>query len=540
MFSLLLKDLNFLLLSKWGPGACQHDVNISRKTRKKSSLIVIKARPYLLVQTLACQSDLRNICLLAGTTKGFTYTVQLLHGANSYLYNLYFQFLIIFTCFARATTGFLYAKCFAPPPCTCIAYGIYCDNKHLSKVPAFTIQGEHYSNIDVELHDNQFTTIPAYAFKNLSAINATYINIDLYNNRISTIDILAFSGIENVVTTINLENNSLTHLPMALKALSSLYSLYLVGNPIVNIDTSILASFSSTLNLFSISIGRFTSFPGELQILTALRTLAIHDIKSPTLNSTVFYSVEKNLTYLETAYTYFDHIPAAICRLQYLRFFTADHSANLSRHTESIFDECNNTMPNLISLSLQYDQLTTIPKLGSIFPKLNSLNLFGNEIHFIESSAFSGMTVLTRLNIGGNRLTRIPFAVNEAIHLGYLHVEHNKIDTVENLDLSNLHYLYEIILDGNPLVYISPYSLRHMPLLNSIKMRSTDIGYIPRALLGIKNLHAVYLSGKPIDCSCQTMDYLKSWNVTEVYIYATCSSCISVRSYLISDLPICP
>ena len=160
-------------------------------------------------------------------------------------------------------------------------------------------------------------------------------------------------------------------------------------------------------------------------------------------------------------------------------------------------------------------------------------------MHFIESNSFAGLTSFTYLGIAYNNLTRIPFAVNKAVNLRNLHVYDNQIDAVEDLDLSRLHNLTSLSLSGNPIVYLSPFAFTHNPLLNYIDISHTNIGHVPRALLGLKHLRNVHLSRKPLDCSCQAMSYLRSWNVTSIYIDATCSSGKSVKTYLTTDLPKC-
>ena len=452
-----------------------------------------------------------------------------------------FQVLVSLVSLTGVTTGFLFDdKCVAPPPCTCSSMTINCGNKYLSQVPVFSRHNEQYTTIYLYLSNNQLTTIPAYAFKNLSAVKATNIRLDLYNNHISNIEYHAFSGVTHSVTDLILSYNNLTHLPLALTELTSLYYLDLQGNPLVTFDASVLANISSSLYYFFISVDRFSSFPNELQLLTRLSELKINNITFPILNATVFHSFENSLTSLEMSSANFESIPSAVCKLKFLKYFTSNFSPNLGRINTSIFEECNNKKTNVSHLSLQYGQLTTIPKIANIFPSLQLLNLYHNNLHFIEGSSLAGLTSLRDLHLGSNHLTRIPFAVNMAFNLRFLFVDNNQIDTVEDMDLSHLHNLTGLNLNNNPIVYVSSYAFTHNPLLFYIDMRSTDLGHVPRALLGLNNLHELYLDGTPIECSCQAMDYLKSWNVTSIKIDATCSSGKSVKTYLTVDLPKCP
>ena len=149
------------------------------------------------------------------------------------------------------------------------------------------------------------------------------------------------------------------------------------------------------------------------------------------------------------------------------------------------------------------------------------------------------MTSLTTLQIGYNQFTSVPSAINKATNLETFRVYYNQIHTVEDFDFLRLHNLTNISLAGNPLVYLSPDAFTHNPFLKNIRLDNTMIGHIPRALLGLKHLDTVWLSGKPTICACNAMSYLKPWNVSAITIYATCSSGKSVKTFLTTDLLKC-
>ena len=454
---------------------------------------------------------------------------------------LYFQVLFVM-CASQigVTTSFLFAtNCVAPKPCTCTSYTINCGSKRLSQVPVFTEHNEERHYFELYLYNNQLTHIPAYAFQNLSSINASSIAIYLHNNYINNIELHAFSGIENAVTILNLDSNNLTHLPQALEELSSLIILSLLDNPLVSLDSTIIASIGSSLNTLSISAGNFSRFPTQMNGLTKLSSLRIKYIQLPLLHSTVFHSFENSLTSLEMSYANFESIPATVCRLKSLNSFTSNYSPNLSKYNASIFDECTHRMITVTSLTLQYNQLTVFPKLATVFPNLQTLDLSNNLLHLIESTSLMGLSALTTLQINNNQFNGIPSAINRARSLHALYINSNQIDTVEDFDLQLLHKLTHIELYGNPLVYLSPLAFTHAPLLTSVNLDNTKLGHIPRAILGLKRMQYLYLRNWPIECSCNAMSYLKTWNVSAIYIYASCSSGQPVKTFLTTELPKC-
>ena len=216
---------------------------------------------------------------------------------------------------SERSSGFLINTCAAPLPCDCILNGfIECDNKQLRKVPIFTKYVGHSPYLNIILDHNRLTTIPSHVFENISSASTQEITIDLDNNFISVIEIGAFAGIENLVKDLELENNYLTHLPLALKELSSVKSIGLLGNPLLNLDASVLAALSNTLKIFYVDINRFASFPGDIDLLSTLTDLTMTGFNLSVINSTAFNGFEDTLTRLQISHAKFHHVPVAVCR----------------------------------------------------------------------------------------------------------------------------------------------------------------------------------------------------------------------------------
>lgn len=181
---------------------------------------------------------------------------------------LYFQDLLIASVTFEVVRGLIFDRpCVAPSPCTCSLQYVLCNNKHLTTIPTFTQNSEHYHGIFLELNKNQLTTVPANAFKILSHTGAAEFNIDLSNNRLSQVDMHAFAGIASVVVHLNLDFNNFTHLPLVLRNLTALTHLLVHNNPLTTLDAGIMASLGGTLQVLSVSTDYLTSSPNELQTL---------------------------------------------------------------------------------------------------------------------------------------------------------------------------------------------------------------------------------------------------------------------------------
>ena len=452
---------------------------------------------------------------------------------------MYFQLLLLLASHAWTASGFI-INTSCPRLCSCFGDFIECDNRQLTKVPVFPRYIGHSPYLNIILSYNRLTTITAHVFENISAVTTQDISINLDHNFISVIEIGAFAGIENLVKDLDLENNYLTHLPLALKELSSVESIDLLGNPLLNLDASVLAALSNTLKIFNADINHFASFPDDINLLSTLTILRMTGFNFTTMNSIAFHGFKDTLTTLHISHTKFHRVPAAVCRLTNLDSLTLDFSPSLGQYSGYIFEKCRRPFASVTYVSLANDQLTTIPSLVSIFPKLRVLNLKSNALHVIKNYSFIGVNSLVYLNLNGNNFTHIPSAVNQAVNLQTLSLGYNQIRTVNDGDLLNLQNLTRLNLNDNPLAYISPSAFAHTPFLNYINMIVTKLDQIPKAVIGLKHLRNILLNGKPINCSCTAMNYLKPWNVTRSNMVATCSSGTSVKAYLTTQLPKCP
>ena len=133
------------------------------------------------------------------------------------------------------------------------------------------------------------------------------------------------------------------------------------------------------------------------------------------------------MTNLDMSYSDFEKIPAAVCGLSNLRSFKVNYTPNVSKYNGSIFEECTHTIPSVTDLWLEYDHMTKVPNLAIVYPNLDKLFFSHNDLHFIESDTFAGMTSLTLLDLSFNHLSRIPFAGNATLNIGKLYLADNDI-----------------------------------------------------------------------------------------------------------------
>ncbi|XP_053378661.1 leucine-rich repeat-containing protein 40-like [Mercenaria mercenaria] len=434
-------------------------------------------------------------------------------------------------------------------PCTCSTDGytmyIYCNAEGLNTTPHFLKENNHFLQLSVQLYWNHLTTIPNYAFKNLSALNATSVEIAVGYNKISTIDKYAFYGIENVTTKLELQNNSLTRIPMAVYNLSALKTLYIQGNPLNSLGALSQSEISNTLQTLKIDLKEFTSWPNELGSLHTLKSFTVSNLHFTHLDSDAFRGFEHSLTTLDMQYAAkFEKIPTAVCQLSNLQRLFLRYFTKLNENSTSIFDHCTKKLNKVKVLFMRDSKLTTFPDVFHIFPSLNIINLGGNSLRIIESAIIPTNNFSSYINIylQSNKFTSIPNALNKLKGLTALDLSYNDISSVEDHDLNGLVHLERLILSNNPIKYISTHAFRNNNALTTLDLRRTSLKSVPAAVVFLPNLSSLDLrTTDPIPCTCE-MSYLKGWNATAVRtFYGQCAyPGVKIQSFVMSSLQQCP
>ena len=429
---------------------------------------------------------------------------------------------------ATLVNTFLFAnQCAAPPPCSCeflydLSTVLNCNNTQLHAVPAFQPISIQYYEVEINLDYNQLASIPAFVFRAIASVNASSITINLKHNQISQMDIDAFAGIADKVTRLDMQNNRLTHLPNALSKLISLNELYLLKNPLANLDGHILKTFGQSLTKFSFSAEHFVSFPTELRLLHSPFNLLVSGIPFHNIAPDTFLPGMPPLYKLDINHSELDHIPDAVCNLSnYLTILSFTSSPNLRNTSTSLFDHCQNSLDYVKMLSLYDNQLDIVPNIAAWFPELMSLNLSRNHLHQLTLNNSLPLK-LTYLDLSYNWFTKIPRLLNAQPVLYRLYMSGNKITSIKDNDLLSFRNLRTLKLNDNPISHISSNAFTKNTLLSKIELKNSKLFQIPEALLKLRNLDLVEFTGSPINCSCSAMSYLRNWNVNSLFIAGEC------------------
>lgn len=448
--------------------------------------------------------------------------------------------------FLESPSAFLLVdNCPVSSPCTCSGSSgssyIRCDSKSLTSIPAIKQSSYHVNKLYLYFYTNKLSIIFNNAFRNFSSINASEIDLRLDGNKIKTIETNAFSGIEKT-TNLQLQSNNLTTLPLAIGNLFKLRSLNILDNPLHSLDESVMSSIGRSLTSFSIDLNHFTEWPHELHFLRVLHSLSVNHIPFSHLDIHAFHGFEQTLTYLSVKESKLGKVPFAICYLSHLSSFEFSYNSNLQENKSSILEPCSRKLTSATTLKLDSNNLHIFPDMFSLFPSLTSVSLYNNKLQYIENSKVPSDSKLTFLSLQLNHFERIPYALNKLKSLRTIYILENHITTIETPDLAGLTSLMILNINRNPITYISPNAFGHNPYLSYIALEHTHLDHVPVAVTNVTSLAYFYLSGVPIDCTCDGMSYLKQWNVSTISTFkANCaSSSETIKTYIMNALQACP
>ena len=307
------------------------------------------------------------------------------------------------------------------------------------------------ASLTISLARNNLTHVPGGSFTGFAPINvnSTYIYIDLSENSISKIENNAFIGLENMYLEIDIIENKLTEIPLALLVLNQLRHIDLSFNPIKVLDTVVLRHMAPTLKYFYIDIGNL-SWPTELSSFTELQGVGFNDVHQSKLPLRLFHGSENKLINIMIVGSDLTMLPCSLTDHRVLAELTLHQSPNLSAKNMVEICRPNYTMSStLIRLHIVNGTLTEFPNILKYTPMLTLLNLYGNQIQDVNEDFIPLNNKLTQLMLSYNRLKTVPNSFLRFQFLAFLILDNNNIATVAP-SLERIGLLYSLCLRDNP------------------------------------------------------------------------------------------
>lgn len=289
---------------------------------------------------------------------------------------------------------------------------------------------------------------------------------------------------------------------------SGLTQISLVNNPIQTIDDAAFNELATTLNSLGISFAENSRIPDALLHLKVLTSLEIYDTGFIDWNTNVMRYIGSNLREFVL-----NNVSVATWP-DWIRYFS--HVTELSVVSCSITsipeDALDVMASSLISLSLNNNSLTMIPRALSKLTALNMLFLQNNKITDISWLPQSSKLLSVSLNnnniFNTSQLTKI--LQTHADTLSSIDLQNNKMTAIPDL-----HFLHVGSLDFSNNRISDPYSGSLPPDLYELMLGNNLLSSIPPIFSGLHSVTELIIPSNAIS-EIHSTDFTKTTELVEL------------------------
>ena len=180
-----------------------------------------------------------------------------------------------------------------------------------------------------------------------------------------------------------------------------------------------------------------------------------------------------------------------------------NHGANTTQNKNIIISDNDKLKRFLITKAFNYDNssLSSIDFLNKINQGLSIVNVLSaenNKLNSLPTDFISNLTELKKINMKRNIFKSIPDVIlfsNCSKTIKNIDFSHNNINSLNNLEKSNLDSLIELNLSSNSIDYFPEVKMNYLTILD---IRSNNIVNFPYSLLKITTLERLFLNNNKI------------------------------------------
>jgi Leucine-rich repeat (LRR) protein len=154
-----------------------------------------------------------------------------------------------------------------------------------------------------------------------------------------------------------------------------------------------------------------------------------------------------------------------------------------------------NIANRIIRLSLNDNQLTTLPESISNLTNLQHLELRMNDLTTLPES-IGNLSNLQHLNIELNFLSRLPESIMNLTNLEVLNLGTNELSTLPE-SIGNLTNLRTLYLKSNELSTL-PESIGNLTNLRTLNLNNNQLTTLPESIGNLTNLRTLYLNNNQL------------------------------------------
>lgn len=236
------------------------------------------------------------------------------------------------------------------------------------------------------------------------------MTLDLSNNRISNLRDGAFGNFRRL-KRLDLSYNELTTVKAAAVAeVEELETLKLSFNKITSLDTHFFQKLSGSVKKLELEENRLPAVPMALYYLHKLEHLNLKSNKITTLESQLFSNFKPHLKELLLSFNYLERVPTETLEEMH-QLIHLDLSRNKIKQLHKLaFGKFNVAGNNLVKLNLAGNLLTHLEEAEAFIymSGVAYLDLSYNQIEWVSQNVFHLLSGLETLFLQNNKLRHIP------------------------------------------------------------------------------------------------------------------------------------
>ncbi|CAH1164198.1 unnamed protein product [Phaedon cochleariae] len=346
---------------------------------------------------------------------------------------------------------------------------------------------------EIDLSNNYLISIPTHAFRNMKGLS-----LNLSRNRIESLNDNAFENVE--LNYLDLSSNRLSGINTNSVTNTSIQELSLLDN---NISASI--SIDDSVNLTSLSVSLNGVFEHRSISSIYLKKLYLVESSLELLKNDCFVE----FPYLEVLY--FNKSRIETLELGALHgLYSLEHldAPTLFNNSKILRNGTLSDLFRLKSLHIETPMLSSLER-GSLsgLQSLEILNITGTGIQTLPSGIFNDLKNLRILDLSNNSLINLDSNTffENLTQLTNLYLQHNRLSSMPQKLLINLHKLVILRLDGNALNGFVAGGFDGLEALVSLNLsQNTNLfrqngAYSAVALRTLKNLQIMNIANTYID-----------------------------------------
>eukprot|EP00124_Ichthyophonus_hoferi_P003498 Ihof_evm2s306 gene=Ihof_evmTU2s306 len=317
--------------------------------------------------------------------------------------------------------------------------------------------------------------------------------------------------------TIDLSSNQITTInDAAVASVKSVKTLKLQYNQLRFLPDSI--GWLLKLQRFYVHCNQLTSLPSTISNMIALQELNVSENHLTSVPDDLCVNMP-NLKTLDLSFNKITTCPSSIWQCSSLKILSIQNNLitdlNLPSEPRELLAPCGIEIVNASN-----NKLELFPdNLPMILFRAATVNLSHNNIHSLPTT-LAGFTSLTRFNMSYNQLTTLPESLQDIRDLRELELQFNKLGpgliTGTNQSayelLGSCQLLVVLNLGYNGLMRV-PDSLGEMGFLNRLFLGGNlleDVTFFPQSLISETNLHPVSVIPRTLDLSCNQLRTIPS------------------------------